>query len=288
MLPPAVMHVCSHRESNGGANPPQLSPAPSEAPSPKTRKRFSASDDLLFARQMHADVPYRAGRGRAMKAWAAMGRLLAATPGFQFVNPTAKACHSRFKTLLETHRERKAAGSSTNERDASEKTQLLDALLEDYEGFLAQPKPPVGLGIAQSSAQRLSKRPRESRQQEDAEESDESSGGEEDTSVTPPATASRHKRRKTQEDDGDIRFVLIEALRQQSESQASMFKLLQADMAMRQKQFEEKMLERREERRREFEERKLLLEMENRKLMQFMATMLQQLNKEDEADSAGL
>ncbi|RLN11154.1 hypothetical protein BBJ28_00025269 [Nothophytophthora sp. Chile5] len=282
------MHVCRHRESNGVDNPAQPSPAPSEAPPFQTRKRFSASDDLLFARQVHADVPYRAGRGRAMKAWAAMGRFLAATPEFQFVNPTAKACHSRFKTLLETHRERKAAGSSTNERDASEMTQLLDALLEDYEGFLAQPKPPVGLGTAQPSARRLSKRPRGSRQQEEAEESDESSGGEEEAPVTPPTVASRHKRRKTREDDGDIRFVLIEALRQQSESQAAMFKLLQADMAMRQKQFEEKMLERREERRREFEERKLLLEMESRKLMQFMTTMLRQFNKEDRADSAGL
>lgn len=199
----------------------------------KPRKRFGADEDLLLAREVNAKLPYRAGYGEVMNAWAAVAAALEAIPAFSMASVTAKSCHSRFKALIEAHRRsnRESARASGVAEEVTELTCVLDDLVTDFDDF-----------VEDEAA--------EKRQHKQSERTMENAGSVARTQATQRLSergepeAARNKTNKKTDDAS-----LIKAIHEHTEKAAATQELLQQDMELRKLQFEAKMEILREERR---------------------------------------
>ncbi|GMF52538.1 unnamed protein product [Phytophthora fragariaefolia] len=95
------------------------------------RKKCNKVEKRLLLRQVNADYPYKATRGRLMDAWAGVARKLQGVKDFAKTELTSKSAHTRFNVLFDRHRDHNkvsAAASGVSE-DYDETIQLLDDLL---------------------------------------------------------------------------------------------------------------------------------------------------------------
>lgn len=232
----------------------------------KRRKRFGADEDLLLAREVNAKLPYRAGYGKVMNAWAAVAAALEATPAFSMASVTAKSCRSRFKALIEAHRRsnQESARASGVAEEVTELTCVLDDLAADFDDF-----------IEDEATER--------HQHEQSERTMENAGSVARTQVTQRLSergepeAVRNKTNKKADDAS-----LIKVIHEHTEKAVATQELLQQDMELRKLQFETKMEIPREERRLEREVRAEEMKMARRERekeredrKEFMREMLQ-------------
>ncbi|KAG9398067.1 hypothetical protein AC1031_014985 [Aphanomyces cochlioides] len=103
----------------------------SQSVAPK-RQCFNEEEDVLLLRQICAELPFQAKRGKVMDAWESVATNLQELEEFKREGFSGKTAQNRFDIMIKEHREssNKSKSASGIAEDVSERTALLDELVE--------------------------------------------------------------------------------------------------------------------------------------------------------------